>query len=51
VRALALPDVKERLNNVGFELVGGTPDAFAAFIKSEIEKWTKVVRAAKISAE
>ena len=51
VRALALPDVRERLNSVGFELVGGTPEAFAVFIKSEIEKWTKIVRAAKISAE
>jgi tripartite-type tricarboxylate transporter receptor subunit TctC len=51
VRALALPDVKERLNNVGFELVGGTPDEFAAFIKSEIAKWSRVVRDAHISAE
>ena len=51
VRALALPDVKERLNNVGFELVGSTPDEFAAFIKSEIAKWTRVVRDAHISAE
>ena len=51
VRALALPEVRERLNNVGFELVGSTPDEFAAFIKSEIAKWTKVVRVAKISAE
>jgi len=51
VRALALPDVKERLNGVGFELVGGTPEEFAALIKSEITKWTKVVRAAKIRAE
>jgi tripartite-type tricarboxylate transporter receptor subunit TctC len=51
VRALALPEVRERLNSVGFELVGSTPDEFAAFIKSEIAKWTKVVRAAKISAE
>jgi tripartite-type tricarboxylate transporter receptor subunit TctC len=51
VRALALPDVKERLNNVGFELVGGTPDEFTAFIKSEIAKWTRVVRDAHISAE
>ena len=51
VRALALPDVKERLNNVGFELVGGTPDEFAVFIKSEIAKWTRVVRDAHISAE
>ena len=51
VQALGLPDVKERLNNVGFELAGTTPDEFAAFIKSEIAKWTKVVRTAKISAE
>ena len=51
VRALALPEVKERLNNVGFELVGGTPDEFAVFIKSEIAKWTRVVRDAHISAE
>jgi tripartite-type tricarboxylate transporter receptor subunit TctC len=51
VRALALPEVKERLNNVGFELVGGTPDEFAAFIKSEIAKWSRVVRDAHISAE
>ncbi len=51
VRALALPEVRERLNSVGFELVGGTPDEFAALIKSEITKWTKIVRAAKISAE
>jgi tripartite-type tricarboxylate transporter receptor subunit TctC len=51
VRALALPDVKERLNNVGFELVGGTPEEFAAFIKSEIAKWRRVVRDAHISAE
>jgi tripartite-type tricarboxylate transporter receptor subunit TctC len=32
-------------------LVGGTPDEFAAFIKSEIAKWTRVVRDAHISAE
>jgi tripartite-type tricarboxylate transporter receptor subunit TctC len=51
VLALALPDVKERLNNVGFEIVGSTPEAFGAYIKAEIGKWTKVVRAAKISAE
>jgi tripartite-type tricarboxylate transporter receptor subunit TctC len=51
VRALALPEVKERLNNVGFELVGGTPEEFAAFIKSEIAKWTRVVREARITAE
>jgi tripartite-type tricarboxylate transporter receptor subunit TctC len=51
VRGLALPDVKERLNNVGFELVGGTPDEFAVFIKSEITKWAKVVKASGAKPE
>ena len=44
VRALKAPDVRERLEGVGFELVGGTPDAFGAYIKSEIKKWAKVVK-------
>lgn len=51
VRALKLPDVKERLESVGFELVGGTPEAFGTYIKAEIGKWAKVVRASGIKAE
>ncbi len=45
VRALQLPDVKERLGNLGFEIVGSTPEQFGAYIRSEIRKWEKVVRA------
>jgi hypothetical protein len=51
LRALKVPEVKERLENVGFEIVGGTPEAFAAYIRSEIVKWTKVVKASGIKAE
>jgi len=51
VRVLKMPDVKERLENVGFELVGGTPDAFGAYIQSEIRKWAKVVKASGVKAE
>ena len=51
VRALKMPDVKERLNNVGFELVGGTPEAFAAYIKTEIRKWAQVVKASGAKPE
>ncbi len=51
VRALKLPDVKGRLESVGFELVGGTPEAFGAYIKAEIGKWAKVVKASNIRAE
>lgn len=43
-QALALADVREKLLLQGIEAQGGTPAQFAAFLKSEIPKWTKVVR-------
>ncbi|MBI1965275.1 MAG: tripartite tricarboxylate transporter substrate binding protein [Betaproteobacteria bacterium] len=51
VKALRLPDVKERLGNVGFELVGSTPEQFGAYIKSETAKWAKVVKASGAKPE
>ena len=51
VKALGLPDVRERLNNVGFEIVGSTPEEFGAYIKSEITKWAKVVKASGVKPE
>ena len=51
LRALALPDVKERLAAVGADIVGSSPDETAAFFKTEIAKYTKVAHAAKIHAE
>jgi tripartite-type tricarboxylate transporter receptor subunit TctC len=51
VRVIAVPEVKERLNSVGFELVGSSPDEFAAYIKSEIPKWAKVVKASGAKAD
>jgi tripartite-type tricarboxylate transporter receptor subunit TctC len=45
VKALKMPDVKERLNALGFELVGSTPEYYGSYIKSEIRKWEKVVKA------
>ncbi len=51
VKALALPDVKERLGNVGFELVGSTPEAFGAYIKTETTKWAKVVKSSGVKPE
>jgi tripartite-type tricarboxylate transporter receptor subunit TctC len=51
VKALALPDVRQRLEGVGFEIVGSTPDEFAAYIRSEIAKWAKVVAASGIKVE
>jgi tripartite-type tricarboxylate transporter receptor subunit TctC len=44
VKALALPDVKGRLAALGFEPVASTPDAFAAWMKTEIPRWSQVIR-------
>ena len=50
-RALALPEVKQRLENLGFEIVASAPDVFAAYIKTEIVKWAKVVKASGAKAQ
>ena len=41
---LKLPDVGERLSGEGAELIGNTPVQFAAYVRSEIDKWSRVVR-------
>jgi tripartite-type tricarboxylate transporter receptor subunit TctC len=43
-KALAEPETRRALSDLGVEIVGGTPEAFAAYIKSEIPKWTAVVK-------
>ena len=50
-RILDLPDVKERLQTIGFDPASSTPDAAAAHMKAETDKWTAVVRDAKIKIE
>ena len=50
-RILRLPDVAERLSGLGAEPVGSSPDQFAAFIKSEIAKWKKVIQDAKVELQ
>ncbi len=42
--AIANPSVQEKYLAMGAQPVGNTPDQFSAFIKSEIVKWTKVVK-------
>ncbi|HEV2008224.1 MAG TPA: tripartite tricarboxylate transporter substrate binding protein [Burkholderiales bacterium] len=48
---LKSPQMIESLHAQGLEAAGGTPERFAAFIKSEIAKYAKVVKAANIRAE
>jgi tripartite-type tricarboxylate transporter receptor subunit TctC len=44
VKALALPDVRERLRFDGAEPVGSTPDEFALYLRRELVKWGEVVK-------
>jgi tripartite-type tricarboxylate transporter receptor subunit TctC len=49
--ALREKDLVERLNGLGAEIAGGTPQDFAAYIQREIPKWTKVVKDSGAKAE
>ncbi len=44
MRALNAPEFKEQFANQGVELVSSTPDALAQYVKSELTRWTKVLK-------
>jgi tripartite-type tricarboxylate transporter receptor subunit TctC len=48
VKALARPEVRERLAVLGFDPVGSTPEAFSNWIKAEIPKWKTVIGGANL---
>jgi tripartite-type tricarboxylate transporter receptor subunit TctC len=50
-RALAHPEVRERLARDGAEGVGGTPEQLQAHLAAEIARWTQVIRKAAIKAD
>lgn len=50
-RAVANPKISQQINNLDADPVSNRPDQFQAFIKSEIDKWGKVIRAANIKIE
>ncbi|MBI2294807.1 MAG: tripartite tricarboxylate transporter substrate binding protein [Betaproteobacteria bacterium] len=49
--ALSAPDLRERLQGLGADLVGSTPEQYSAFVRNEIAKWDKVIKAAGIKGE
>ena len=51
VRALKSPDVREKLQGLGADPVGNTQEQYATFIRNEIAKWAKVIKAAGIKAD
>lgn len=50
-RIIQMPDAKDRLAAIDFELVGNSPEEFAAYIRKDIVKWAKVVKASGAKAE
>jgi len=48
VKIVRAPDMKERIAGMGGIPLGNTPEEFAAYMKTEEEKWAKVVKAAKV---
>ncbi len=48
VRIMNLPDVKEKCAQLGFDVVANTPAEFATYIKTDVEKWEKVIKDAKV---
>jgi tripartite-type tricarboxylate transporter receptor subunit TctC len=50
-RGLNTPEVRKVLEQDGADVVGSTPEQFAATLKAEIEKWNKVAKAANIKIE
>ena len=50
VRALAIPEVRERILATGNEPISSTPEELAAFVRDEIARWAKVIKAAGVKA-
>ena len=50
-RILRIPEIADRLNSVAAEPAPGTPEQFGAFIRSEIDKWAKVIKAANMKMD
>jgi tripartite-type tricarboxylate transporter receptor subunit TctC len=51
VKALRSPDVAERMNQIGFDVVANSPEEFGAFMKAEVDRWTRVVQKGNIRPE
>ena len=51
MQALQSADLKERMAGAGLEPMHSTPEQYALYVKSEIAKWAKVVKAAGLRPE
>jgi tripartite-type tricarboxylate transporter receptor subunit TctC len=44
VKALRSPDVRERMNQIGFDVIASSAEEFGRFMREEVERWTRVVQ-------
>jgi tripartite-type tricarboxylate transporter receptor subunit TctC len=51
LRAINLPDIRNRMQPEGAEFIGDTPEQFAAYVRGEIEKWGRAVKVSGAKAE
>ena len=51
IKVINAPELREKLLGQGVELIGNSPDEFAAALKEESARWEKVVRAANIKLD
>ena len=50
VRIMALPDIRQRVSDLGADISANTPQQFAAQIRREVNRWSKVIKDANIPA-
>jgi tripartite-type tricarboxylate transporter receptor subunit TctC len=51
VKALQLPEVRERMAALGIDPVGNTPEQLGAILRADLDKWTAVAKSAGVKAE
>ena len=51
VKALQVPEVRERMAGLGIDPVGNTPEQLGAILRADLEKWTAVAKSAGVKAE
>ena len=50
-RVLSQPETRERLTNMGVDVIANSPEEFAAYLRSEIARYAKIVKSAGLKAE
>ena len=51
LRALAVPELRNRMQPEGAEFIGDSSDQFSAYIRAEIEKWGPIIKKAGVYAD